>query len=158
MDAAFLACMPRRRAQIHKTHREVVAERAARDHAALKPLPPTLYLVAERQLGHVGKDCLVAFDGNLYSVSARRVRPRQLVEIRAAKSQVVLHSTLAAADGSTLLATHSEPSAAGPVSSTRRTGTVCRLGRVAGPRAETSLSSLVTNGLRARTPARCRAC
>lgn len=28
-------------------------ERAARDHAALKPLPPTPYLVAERQLRHV---------------------------------------------------------------------------------------------------------
>jgi hypothetical protein len=106
MDAAFLAWVPRRRAQIHKTHREVIAERAARDHAALKPLPPTPYLVAERQLRHVGKDCLVAFDGNLYSVPARRVRPRQLVEIRATKSQVMLHSTLTLAGGSTLLAAH----------------------------------------------------
>ncbi|WP_240805551.1 hypothetical protein [Streptomyces sp. A1547] len=52
----------------------------------------------------MGKDCLVAFDGNVYSVPARRVRPRQLVEIRATKSQVMLHSTLAAAGGSTLLA------------------------------------------------------
>ncbi|MFE9313487.1 IS21 family transposase, partial [Streptomyces sp. NPDC006706] len=106
MDAAFLAWVPQRRAQIHKTHREVIGERAARDHAALKPLPPTPYLVAERQLRHVGKDCLVAFDGNLYSVPARRVRPRQLVEIRATKSQVALHATLAIAGASTLLATH----------------------------------------------------
>lgn len=95
MDAAFTAWVPVRRAQIHKTHREVIAERAARDHAALKPLPQTPYLVAERQLRHVGKDCLVAFDGNLYSVPARRVSPRQLVEIRATKSQVMLHATLA---------------------------------------------------------------
>ncbi|MFE0179822.1 IS21 family transposase [Streptomyces olivaceus] len=47
MDAAFAAWVPQRRAQIHKTHREVIGERAARDHAALKPLPPTPYLVAE---------------------------------------------------------------------------------------------------------------
>ncbi|MEU9473614.1 hypothetical protein AB0D78_45160, partial [Streptomyces avermitilis] len=50
MDAAFTAWVPLRRAQIHKTHREVIAERAARDHAALKPLPSVPYLVAERQL------------------------------------------------------------------------------------------------------------
>ncbi|MGW7368114.1 Mu transposase domain-containing protein [Streptomyces sp. NPDC054841] len=106
MDAAFTAWVPQRRAQIHKTHREVIGERAARDHAALKPLPPTPYLVAERHLRPVGKDCLVAFGGNLYSVPARRVRPRQLVEIRATKSQVILHSTVSDAGGETLLAMH----------------------------------------------------
>lgn len=106
MDAAFAAWVPQRRAQIHKTHREVIGERAARDHAALKPLPPTPCLVAERHLRPVGKDCLVAFGGNLYSVPARRVRPRQLVEIRATKSHVMLHSTAPDASGGTLLATH----------------------------------------------------
>ncbi|MEU0438146.1 IS21 family transposase [Streptomyces sp. NPDC006290] len=106
MDAAFCAWVPRRRAQIHKTHREVIGHRAARDHAALKPLPPTPYLVAERHLRPVGKDCLVAFGGNLYSVPARKVRPRQLVEIRATKSQVMLHSTTPDASGETLLAMH----------------------------------------------------
>ena len=50
MDAAFAAWLPHRRAQIHKTHREVIGERAARDHADLKPLPPTPYLVVERHL------------------------------------------------------------------------------------------------------------
>ncbi|WP_329390005.1 hypothetical protein OG625_37900 [Streptomyces sp. NBC_01351] len=54
MDAACTAWVPLRRGQIRKTHREVIAERAARDHAALKPLPPTPSLVAERQLRHVG--------------------------------------------------------------------------------------------------------
>ncbi|MGW7641203.1 Mu transposase domain-containing protein [Streptomyces decoyicus] len=98
--------MPQRRAQIHKTHREVIGERAARDHVALKALPPTPYLVAERHLRSVGKDCLVAFGGNLCSVPARKVRPRQLVEIRATKSQIMLHSTAADASGETLLATH----------------------------------------------------
>ncbi|MEV7130637.1 IS21 family transposase [Streptomyces sp. NPDC093260] len=106
MDAAFAAWVPQRRAQIHKTHREVIGERAARDHAALKPLPPTPYLVAERHLRPVGKDCLVAFGGNLYSVPARKVRPRQLVEVRSTKSQVMLHSTAPDAGGETLLATH----------------------------------------------------
>lgn len=106
MDAAFAAWVPQRRAQIHKTHREVIGERAARDHAALKPLPPTPYLVAERHLRPVGKDCLVAFGGNLYSVPARKVRPRQLVEVRATKSQVILHSTVVDASGETLLAMH----------------------------------------------------
>ncbi|MGW3957803.1 hypothetical protein ACWEKM_44640 [Streptomyces sp. NPDC004752] len=65
MDAVFMAWVPQRRARTHATHHEVIGHRAARDHAALKPLPPTPYLVAERQLRHVGKDCLVAFDGNL---------------------------------------------------------------------------------------------
>ncbi|MER5556126.1 IS21 family transposase [Streptomyces sp. NPDC002793] len=106
MDAAFTAWVPHRQAQIHKTHREVIGERAARDHAALRPLPPTPYLVAERHLRPVGKDCLVAFGGNLYSVPARKVRPRQLVEIRATKSQVTLHSTVPDSSGETLLAMH----------------------------------------------------
>lgn len=106
LDTAFMAWVPLRRAQIHQTHREVIGERAARDHAALKPLPPTAYLVTERHLRPVGKDCLIAFGGNLYSVPARKVRPRQLVEIRATKSQVMLHCTVADAHGQTLLATH----------------------------------------------------
>jgi hypothetical protein len=36
-----------------------------------RPLPLSTYVVAERHLRPVGKDCLVAFDGNLYSVPAR---------------------------------------------------------------------------------------
>lgn len=106
MDSAFASWVPRRRDQIHKTHREVIGIRAARDHAALKPLPPTPYLVAERHLRPVGKDCLVAFGGNLYSVPARKVRPRQLIEIRATKSQVMLHATTPDPGGETLLAAH----------------------------------------------------
>ncbi|MGA5823758.1 hypothetical protein ACPC54_38600 [Kitasatospora sp. NPDC094028] len=35
---------------------------------------------------------------------ARRVHPRQLVEIRATRSQIMLHSTVAGSDGETLLA------------------------------------------------------
>ncbi len=106
MDAAFITWVPQRRAQAHRTHQQIIVERAARDHMALKPLPPTPYLVAERHLRPVGKDCLVAFGGNLYAVPARRVRPRQLVDIRATKSQVMLHSTVADSNGETLPATH----------------------------------------------------
>jgi hypothetical protein len=45
---------------------------------ALKPLPKIPYLMAERHLRPAGKDCLVIFGGNLYSVPALRARPRQL--------------------------------------------------------------------------------
>ncbi|MGW7201827.1 Mu transposase domain-containing protein, partial [Streptomyces chryseus] len=106
LDAAFMAWVPQRRAQIHRTHREVIGHRAARDHAALRPLPATPYLVTERHLRPVGKDCLIAFDANLYSVPARKVRPRQLVEVRATKSQVMLHATAPDTSGETLLAMH----------------------------------------------------
>ncbi|WP_425337867.1 Mu transposase domain-containing protein [Streptomyces roseus] len=56
-----------------------------------QPLLPSLYLLAERQRRHAGKDRLVACDGTRYSVPVRRVRPRQRSEIRATKSQVMLH-------------------------------------------------------------------
>ncbi|MBB5936394.1 Mu transposase domain-containing protein [Streptomyces zagrosensis] len=105
-DAAFAAWVPLRRAKVHGTHGEIIGHRAVRDHVALRPLPPTPCVVSQRHLRHVGKDCLVAFDANLYSVPARKVRPRQLVEIRATKSQVTLYSTVPAAAGDTLLAAH----------------------------------------------------
>ncbi|MET7457217.1 integrase core domain protein [Streptomyces sp. NPDC005574] len=106
MDAAFTAWVPIRRAKIHGTHGEVIGHRAVRDHMALRPLPQSPYVVCDRYLRHLGKDCLVAFDANLYSVPARKVRPRQLVEIRATKSQVMLHSTVPDQHGQTLLAAH----------------------------------------------------
>lgn len=106
MDAAFTAWVPLRRAKIHGTHGEVIGHRAVRDHMALRPLPQSPYVVCDRCLRHVGKDCLVAFDANLYSVPARKVRPRQLVEIRATKSQVMLHATTPDRHGQTLLAAH----------------------------------------------------
>jgi hypothetical protein len=106
LDAAFMAWVPLRRAKVHGTHGEVIGHRAIRDHMALHPLPAVPYVVTQRHLRHVGKDCLVAFDANLYSVPARKVRPRQLVEIRATKSQVSLHTTMPDAGGQTLLAVH----------------------------------------------------
>ncbi|MFB6963113.1 integrase core domain protein [Streptomyces sp. NPDC056309] len=106
MDAAFTAWVPLRRARTHATHGEVIGVRAARDHAALRPVPQAPYLVTRRHLRHVGKDGLVAFEGNLYSVPARQVRHRQLVEIRAGSDMVFLHSTVPETAGHSLLAAH----------------------------------------------------
>lgn len=106
LNAAFTAWVLLRRAKVHGTHGEVIGHRAVRDHMALRPLPATPYAVTQRHLRHVGKDCLVAFDANLYSVPARKVRPRQLIEVRATKSQVSLHSTVPDTSGQTLLAVH----------------------------------------------------
>ncbi|MFE4057858.1 hypothetical protein ACFXP3_16460 [Streptomyces sp. NPDC059096] len=69
-------------------------------------MPQTPYVVAQRHLRYVGKDCLAAFEANPYSVPALRVRPRHLVEIRATKSQIMLHATAPDHRGETLLATH----------------------------------------------------
>jgi transposase len=106
MDAAFMAWVPDRRSRTHRTHGEVIGVRAARDHAALRPIPDRPYVVADRHLRHVGKDCLVAYAGNLYSVPARRVRHRQLVEIRATAATITIHATTPEAGGDTLLASH----------------------------------------------------
>jgi transposase len=106
LDRAFGAWVPQRRARVHRTHGEVIGVRAMRDHAALRPIPARPYFVADRHLRHVGKDCLVAFDANLYSVPARRVRHRQLVEIRATAATIAIHATISNPDGETLLALH----------------------------------------------------
>lgn len=47
-----------------------------------------------RHLRHVGEDCLVAFDSNLYSVPAHKDCHRQLMEIRASAARVTLHATV----------------------------------------------------------------
>ncbi|GGL12015.1 IS21 family transposase [Mangrovihabitans endophyticus] len=106
LDAAFMAWVSQRRALRHRTHGEIIGVRAIRDHNALRLVPAKPYVVADRHLRHVGKDCLVAYSGNLYSVPARRVRHRQLVEIRATAATVTIHATLAGLDGETLLAVH----------------------------------------------------
>jgi hypothetical protein len=98
--------VPQRRAVRHRTHGEIIGVRAVRDHTALRPIPVKPYVVADRHLRHVGKDCLVAYAGNLYSVPARRVRHRQLVEIRATAATITIHATIATPHSSTLLASH----------------------------------------------------
>jgi hypothetical protein len=92
MDAAFAAWLPIRRGQVHRTHGEVIAVRAEADRAALGPLPVVPYLVADRCLRRVGKDCLVSFEASLYSVPATAVRAAQPVEIRAGVDTIAIHA------------------------------------------------------------------
>ncbi|MDP9821623.1 IS21 family transposase [Nocardioides massiliensis] len=82
LDGAFEAWLPMRRAQVHRTHGQVIAVRAETDRAALMPLPPQPYLVTDKHLRRVGKDALVSFEASYYSVPARRVRPGQRVQLQ----------------------------------------------------------------------------
>lgn len=114
LDGAFDAWVPIRRAQVHRTHGQVIGVRAEADRAALAPLPERPYLVAEQHLRRVGKDCLVSFEASCYSVPARAVRPGQRVSIQihppttdpmgARPASVVIHALTA--DGGAWLATH----------------------------------------------------
>jgi hypothetical protein len=106
LDAAFAAWVPIRRATVHRTHGEVIGVRAGRDHAALAPLPSAPYLVADKQLRVVGKDCLVSFEGSLYSVPARRVKARQQVELRVTGTEVIICDPAAESGAQALLAAH----------------------------------------------------
>jgi hypothetical protein len=60
MDKAFAAWLPIRRAQVHRTHGEVIGVRAERDRAALGPLPERPYVVCDRHTRRVAKDCLIS--------------------------------------------------------------------------------------------------
>jgi hypothetical protein len=109
LDGAFAAWLPIRRGQAHRTHGQVIAVRAEADRAALGSLPERPYLVAERHLRRVGKDCLVSFEASCYSVPARKVRPGQRVQLQihpdpAAGDRVSISAI--GVDGSGWLATH----------------------------------------------------
>ncbi len=103
MDDAFARWLPLRRAQVHRTHGEVIAVRAERDRAALAAVPERPYVVCERHLRSVGKDCLVSFEASVYSLPWRAVRRRMRVECRVTSDTVAIWSL-----GPTpqLLATH----------------------------------------------------
>jgi hypothetical protein len=90
MKAAWEAWLPIRRAQVHRTHGEVIAVRGDRDRAALLPVPASPYVVCERHIRTVGKDALVHFDASVYSVPWRLVRPRQKVELRVDRDSVAV--------------------------------------------------------------------
>jgi transposase len=92
MDEAFLDWLPMRRAQVHRTHGEVIATRAEVDRRALLPVPEIPYLVCERYLRTVGKDCLVSFEASLYSVPWWQVRRRMRVELRVTRTEVAIWS------------------------------------------------------------------
>jgi hypothetical protein len=115
LDGAFAAWLPIRRSQVHRTHGQVIGVRAETDRAALSPLPDQPYLVADRHLRRVGKDCLVSFEASWYSVPARQVRPGQQVQLHlqpvpAGTDQLII--TALTVDGGGWLATH--PRAARP--------------------------------------------
>jgi hypothetical protein len=110
MDDAFQRWLPTRRAQVHRTHGEVIAVRAEADRAALLPLPERAYVVSERHLRSVGKDCLVSFEASLYSVPWRKVRRRMKVELRVTPAEVALWTLAAQPE---LLARHERARARG---------------------------------------------
>ncbi|GAA3251296.1 IS21 family transposase [Nonomuraea helvata] len=113
LDTAFAAWVPIRRGTVHRTHGEVIGTRAVRDHDALAALPASSYLVAERHLRRVGKDCLISFDGCLYSVPARRVRAGQQVELRVTGSEVTICDPAAVSAADALLAIHQRATVSG---------------------------------------------
>jgi hypothetical protein len=83
--------------------------RAEADRAGLSPLPERPYLVAEKHLRRVGKDCLVSFEASCYSVPARLVRPGERVQLQihvdpAGGDQLRIHALTA--DGAAWLASH----------------------------------------------------
>src|SRR5215203_2404901 len=108
LDGAFDAWLPIRRSQVHRTHGQVIAVRAEADRAALRGLPNQPYLVAEKHLRRVGKDCLVCFQASSYSVPARQIEPGQRVQLQIhpdpAGDRVAIHAL--AVDGGGWLATH----------------------------------------------------
>lgn len=91
MDQAFLDWLPLRWSQVHRTHGEVIAVRAQVDRAALLALPEAPYNVTERHLRRVAKDCLISFEGSLYSLPWREVHRPMRVEVRVTGDRVDLH-------------------------------------------------------------------
>jgi transposase len=108
LNGAFAAWLPIRRAQRHRTHGEVIGVRAEVDRAALLPLPAAPFLVDDKHLRRVGKDCLVSFEASLYSLPAKRIRAGQTVELRVLSDVVTIH----ALDGE-LLARHARATSRG---------------------------------------------
>ncbi|WP_205347076.1 IS21 family transposase [Pseudonocardia broussonetiae] len=87
LDGAFAGWVPIRRGQVHRTHGELIGVRAARDHAALGPVPEFGYAVTESHLRRVGRDSMISFAGSCYSIAARATdgrptRAGQRVEVR----------------------------------------------------------------------------
>ncbi|GAB2462150.1 IS21 family transposase [Nocardioides hungaricus] len=108
LDGAFEAWLPIRRAQVHRTHGQVISVRATPDRAALAPLPASPYLVTDKHLRRVGKDALVSFEASFYSVPARQIRPGQQVWLQVDGEVVTIHALPADSrpEASSWLATH----------------------------------------------------
>jgi transposase len=104
LDGAFEAWLPIRGAQVHRTHGQVISVRAEADRAALGPLPDQPYLVTDKHLRRVGKDCLVSFEASFYSVPAGQIRAGQRVQLQVDGEVVTIRAV--GADGAGWLATH----------------------------------------------------
>jgi hypothetical protein len=109
LDGAFGAWLPIRRAQVHRTHGQVIGVRAEQDRAVLRSLPDEPYLVTEKHLRRVGRDCLISFEASHYSVPARQIRPGQQVQVQVLpdpvhRDQVIIHAL--AVDGGGWLTNH----------------------------------------------------
>lgn len=113
LQTAFGDWVAIRRGQVHRTHAEVIGVRAVDDHAALGPIPARPYLVCESHLRRVGKDALISFEANLYSVPASRVRPGQRVAVRAGTDTLTIHALTPDPAGQDLLAAHTRASGRG---------------------------------------------
>lgn len=92
IDGAFEAWLPIRRAQVHRTHGQVIGVRAEVDRAALRRLPARPYLVTDKHLRRVGKDALVSFEASFYSVPARQVHAGQRVQLQVDGEVVTIHA------------------------------------------------------------------
>jgi transposase len=90
MDGAFMEWLSMRRAQVHRTHGEVISVRAEADRGSLGTVPEVPYIVCERHLRTVGKDCLVSFEASLYSVPWRMVVRNLRVELRVTRGEVAI--------------------------------------------------------------------
>lgn len=93
MDAAFAAWVPIRRAQVHRTHGEVIGVRAEADRAALGPLPAEPYLVVDRHLRCLQRDALVSFEASLYSVPWWDRTHGERLELRVTPETVAIWTT-----------------------------------------------------------------
>jgi hypothetical protein len=93
MNAAFATWLPMRRAQVHRTHGQVISVRATVDRAGLGPLPATAYLVTERHQRRLHKDALVSFQTCLYSVPWWGRRPGERLELRVSTDTVAIWTT-----------------------------------------------------------------
>lgn len=91
LDGAFAQWVPLRRAQVHRTHGQVIGVRAETDRAALGALPGWPYAVTDRFLRRVGKDCLLSFESSRYSIPATEVTAGMSVELRVGPDAVAIH-------------------------------------------------------------------
>ena len=107
LDGAFEGWLPIRRAQVHRTHGQVISVRAAADRAALLGLPEQPYLVTDKHLRRVGKDALVSFEASFYSVPATSIRAGQRVQLQVDGDAVTIRALPSdRSEGAGWLATH----------------------------------------------------